>query len=166
MDSRKDLLLAFGIIALGIAVIAIAYSWPEPLIRDAVGPRAFPYALGLLFVFGGAFVAWQRVRAMHAAAGYVVPDEGGEEEDGVPASGLRAMTIIGLCVVYTLILNPIGFIVATPPFIALALITMKERSPVTVVATSLAFTAITYLLIHTVLGGRLPDGVLEGMLPF
>jgi putative tricarboxylic transport membrane protein len=164
MDSRKDLLLAFGIIALGIAVIAIAYSWPEPLIRDAVGPRAFPYALGLLFVFGGAFVAWQRVRNMHAA-GYQVPDEGGEEEDGVPASGLRAMTIIGLCAVYTLVLNPIGFIVATPPFLALALITMKERSPVMVIVTSLAFTAITYLLIHSLLGGRLPDGVLEGMLP-
>jgi len=166
MDSRKDLLLAFGVIALGIAVIAIAYSWPEPLIRDAVGPRAFPYGLGLLFVLGGAFVAWQRLRNMHAAAGYQVPDEGGEEEDGVPASGLRAMTIIGLCAVYTLLFNSIGFIVLTPPFIALALITMKERNPVTVVVTSVAFTVITYLLIHTVLGGRLPEGLLQGMLPF
>lgn len=166
MDSRKDLLLSFGVIALGIAVIAIAYSWPEPLIRDAVGPRAFPYGLGLLFVLGGGFVVFQRLRNMHASNGYHVPDEGGEEEDGVPASGLRAMTMIGLCALYTYLLNPIGFIVLTPPYIALSLITMKERSPVLVVTTSLAFTAITYLLIHTVLGGRLPEGILEGMLPF
>jgi putative tricarboxylic transport membrane protein len=166
MDSRKDLLLSLGVIALGIAVIAIAYSWPEPRIRDAVGPRAFPYGLGLLFVLGGAFVAWQRLRNMYAAAGYVVPDEGGEEEDGVPASGLRAMAMIGLCAVYTYLFNDIGFIILTPIYIALSLIVMKERSPVLVVVTSLAFTAITYLLIHTVLGGRLPEGVLQGMLPF
>ncbi len=165
MDSRKDLIFSLGVIALGIAVIAVAWSWPEPLIRDAVGPRAFPYGLGLLFVGGGAFVAWQRLRNMHAAAGYQVPDEGGEEEDGVPASGLRAMSIIGLCVIYALILNPVGFVVATPPLIALCLIAMKERKPVTVIVTALSFTIITYLLIHTVLGGRLPEGVLQGLLP-
>jgi putative tricarboxylic transport membrane protein len=165
MDSRKDLLFSFGVIALGIAVIAIANSWPEPLIRDAVGPRAFPYGLGLLFVLGGAFVAWQRLRNMYAAAGYVVPDEGGEEEDGVPASGLRALTLIGLCAVYTLVLNPIGFLAATPPFVALALILMEERKPLLVLTTSVSFTVVTYVLIHTLLGGRLPPGVLGALVP-
>jgi hypothetical protein len=42
---------------------------------------------------------------------------------------------------------------------------MKENKPVLVTVTAVAFTAITYLLIHSVLGGRLPPGLLEGMLP-
>jgi len=165
MDSRKDLILALAIIVLGIAVIWIAHSWPEPLIRDAVGPRAFPYGLGLLFVVGGAFVIVQRVRNMNAAGGYLLPDEGEEEEEGVPASGLRALTLMGLCALYTFALNPIGFVIATPPFIALSLLLMKENKPVLVVLTSLIFTAVTYLIMHTLLGGRLPPGLLEGMLP-
>jgi putative tricarboxylic transport membrane protein len=165
MDSRKDLIFAIGVIALGLAVIYIAHSWPEPLIQDTVGPRAFPYGLGLLFVVGGAVLAVQRVRNMHASAGYEVPGEGGEDEDGVPASGLRALTLIGLCAVYTLILNLIGFLVATPPFVALALILMEERKPVPVLITSVSFTVVTYVLIHTLLGGRLPPGVLGTFVP-
>jgi hypothetical protein len=83
----------------------------------------------------------------------------------VPASGLRALTLIGLCAVYTLILNPIGFLVATPPFVALALILMEERKPVLVLTTSVSFTVVTYVLIHTLLGGRLPPGVLGTLVP-
>jgi putative tricarboxylic transport membrane protein len=165
MDSRKDLIFAIGVIALGLAVIYIAHSWPEPLIQDTVGPRAFPYGIGLLFVVGGAFLAVQRVRNMHASIGYQVPGEGGEDEDGVPASGLRALALIGLCAVYTLVLNPIGFLVATPPFVALALILMQERKPVLVLTTAVSFTIVTYVLIHTLLGGRLPPGVLGSLVP-
>jgi putative tricarboxylic transport membrane protein len=165
MDSRKDLIFAIGVIALGLAVIYIAHSWPEPLIQDTVGPRAFPYGIGLLFVVGGAFLAVQRVRNMHASIGYQVPGEGGEDEDGVPASGLRALALIGLCTVYTLLLNPIGFLVATPPFVALALILMEERKPVLVLTTAVSFTIVTYVLIHTLLGGRLPPGVLGSLVP-
>lgn len=165
MDSRKDLIFSIGVIALGLAVIYIAQSWPEPLIQDTVGPRAFPYGIGLLFVLGGAFIAVQRVRNMYASIGYQVPGEGGEDEDGVPASGVRALTLIGLCAVYTLVLNPIGFLVATPPFVALALILMEERKPVLVLTTAVSFTVVTYVLIHTLLGGRLPPGVLGTLVP-
>jgi putative tricarboxylic transport membrane protein len=165
MDSRKDFVFALAIIALGIAVILIARSWDEPLIQDTIGPRAFPYGIGLLFVVGGAFVAVQRVRNMNAAGHYQVSGDGHEDDEGYPASGLRALTLIGLCALYTFLLNPIGFLVATPPFVALALILMNERKPLVVSVTALSFTIVTYLLIHTLLGGRLPPGVLAGLVP-
>jgi len=165
MDSRKDLIFALAIVALGVAVIGIAYSWPEPLIRDAVGPRAFPYGLGFLFVVGGAFLAVQRLGKLNPAGNYQVASEGNEDEPDYPASGLRAMTLIGLCALYTLVLNPIGFLVATPPFVVLALMLMGERKPVLSTVTAVIFTVVTYVLIDTILGGRLPDGLLTGLLP-
>jgi hypothetical protein len=164
VDSRKDLAFALFVIALGITVVSLAYSWPEPLIRDAVGPRAFPYGLGTLFILGGAFIAVQRVRNMNSAGGFQVPGEGNEDEPGYPASGVRAMTMIGLCALYTFLLNPVGFLVVTPPFTALALMLMGERKPVLVTVTSLSFTIVTYVLIDRVLAGRLPDGILAGIL--
>lgn len=165
MDSRKDLLFAVAMVCLGVAVILVTANFREPVVQDTIGPRAFPYGLGLLFAVGGAFVAIQRLKSMHAGNGYIVPDEGGEDEEAYPASGVRAMAMIALCCVYTVVLQPIGFIVATPFFVALALFLMNERKPVLLVTTSLCFTAGTYVLIHLLLDGRLPEGVLKGLLP-
>jgi putative tricarboxylic transport membrane protein len=165
MDSRKDLIFALAVIALGVVVILIAHSWPEPHIRDAVGPRAFPYGLGILFIVGGAFLAIQRARDMNAAGGYVVSG-GNEDEAGYPASGIRALTLVVLCCVYAYLLRPLGFLVATPPFVVLALLTMQERKPVSVIATAISFTIIAYLIIHTALDGLLPEGILAGLLPY
>ena len=163
MDSRKDLLLALGVIALGIAVIAIAYSWPEPLIRDAVGPRAFPYGLGLLFVCGGAFVALQRLRNMHAAAGYRCRTRAARKRKACRPPGCARMTIIGLCVLYTLALNPHRLHRRDAALHGAGahrdegaqsgdgrrhVDHLHRRSPI--------------CSSHTVLGGRLPEGVLAG----
>ena len=57
MDSRKDLVLALGIVALGVFVIAVTMSFPEPVVADRIGPRAFPFGLGALFLIGGRRVA-------------------------------------------------------------------------------------------------------------
>ena len=62
-----------------------------------------------------------------------------------------------------MLLKPLGFLLATPPFVALALMLMQERKPLLVVVTSLVYTAATYLIIVILLGARLPAGVLAGI---
>jgi putative tricarboxylic transport membrane protein len=165
MDSRKDLIFAVGVVALGIAVILIAHSWEEPLIRDAVGPRAFPYGLGLLFILGGGFVVAQRLRNMNAAGGYQVASEGNEDEADYPASGLRGIAMILLAFAYAAVLNPLGFVVATPAFLLLAFLLMQQRSWTVMLLTAFIYTAATYLVFGRVLNVRLPPGLLTGILP-
>ena len=163
MDSRKDVTLALAIVALGLAVISLTLSFPEPVVKDRIGPQAFPLGIGLLFLFGGSVLAVQRMRNLNAAHGFRVTSEGNEDEPGYPASGMRALLIVAICLGYTMLLKPLGFLLATPPFVALALMLMQERKPVLVVVTSLVYTAATYLIIVILLGARLPAGVLAGI---
>ena len=94
MDSRKDVMLALAIVALGLAVISLTLSFPEPVVKDRIGPQAFPLGIGLLFLFGGSVLAVQRMRNLNAAHGFRVTSEGNEDEPGYPASGMRALLIV------------------------------------------------------------------------
>jgi putative tricarboxylic transport membrane protein len=165
MDSRKDVLVALFVIALGVAVILVTMSFPEPLIHDTVGPRAFPYGIGIIFIFGGSFVAFQRLRRMNVAGGYRVPSEGTDDEPGHPASGLRGMAMIALAFAYAAVLNPLGFVVATPIFLIAAFLLLRERRWISILASAVLYTAITYLVFGRVLNVRLPPGLLTGILP-
>lgn len=164
MDSRKDLVLALGIVALGVFVIAVTMSFPAPLVADSIGPRAFPFGIGALFLIGGGAVAVRRLRNMNAAEDYRVPSEGNEDEPGHPSSALRAAVLIGLAFAYAALLKPLGFLVVTPLFLVAALAIMQERKWGTVIVSAIIYTAATYLIFGVLLGARLPDGLLAGLL--
>ena len=164
MDSRKDLIFAFVVIALGIAVVLITHSFEEPLIVDAVGPRAFPYGLGLILILGGGIVFAQRLRNMNASGAYQVPSEGNDDDEGHPASGIRGMTMIALAFGYAAVLDPVGFLVATPVFLVIAFLLMAERNWLTILASAIGYTAVTYVVFGHLLNIRLPPGLLSGII--
>jgi putative tricarboxylic transport membrane protein len=164
MDSRKDLILALGAMALGIFVIAVTCSFPQALVADTVGPRAFPFGLGALFLICGGAVTIQRLRAMNAAGGFQVASEGNDDEPEHQSSALRAAAFIAVTFGYAALLKPLGFILATPIFLIAAFAIMKERNWLTVVGSAIIYTVLAYLLFEVLLDARLPKGLLAGVM--
>jgi putative tricarboxylic transport membrane protein len=158
MDTRRDLIIALAIAALGTVILAMTGYIRTGIARDVVGPRAFPYALGTLLLVGGLALSLRRVRMMNAGGGYVAPEEGTEDDPGHPASVRRVLFVMALSVAYAALLMPLGYLIVTPPFVALAFVAMNERRAVYTVVIPLIWTVLTYLLFSQVLDVRMPVG--------
>lgn len=163
MDSRRDLLMALSVVALGIFVMAIAQTIHAGIYRDAVGPRAFPLAIGVLFIVNGGIVAVQRLRNMNAGRGYLVAAEGTEDEAEYPASAMRAAFVIVLTFAYAAAFQPLGYLLATPLYVVAALAAMSERRWLVSVGIAVVWTIATYVIFAQGLAVRMPVGPLRSV---
>jgi hypothetical protein len=81
-----------------------------------------------------------------------------------PGSAFRALSIWGAAIVYVVLLPLVGYLVATPIFIALVLWLFSVRRPWLLVGVSLGFTVSVSLIFVLFLHVRLPTGLLDGVL--
>ncbi|HWM16626.1 MAG TPA: tripartite tricarboxylate transporter TctB family protein, partial [Microbacterium sp.] len=86
--------------------------------------------------------------------------EGDEDEADVPASTIRAFTVMGLSLLYAIVLNPVGYLVATPVFVAAGLYALSVRSKVVLIVVPIVLTAFCYYAFAEVLSVPLPSGIL------
>lgn len=163
---RIDLILAVLVVIIGIAVIVAARLTIAPAPKfayDPVGPRGFPYAIGTLCtVMGSVLVANLVLRGRRAAD--ETEDVSGGDDPRYPASARQAFTIVMWTAVYGLILNHLGYLIATTLYVTACLSTMRTRRLRTLIAFPLGFAVTTYVLFGVVLDVRLPGGVLTGFL--
>jgi putative tricarboxylic transport membrane protein len=160
MDTRRDLVIALCVAALGAGILWMTGSIRMGIARDVIGPRAFPYAIGTLLLVGGLVLSLRRLRFMNAGGGFVAPEEGSEDTPDYPASAGRVLFIMVLSVAYVALLMPVGYLILTPPFVALAFVSMGERRPLYTVVIPLIWTVLTYLLFSQLLDVRMPVGPL------
>jgi putative tricarboxylic transport membrane protein len=158
MDTRRDLVIALAVAALGAGIMWMTGSIRMGIARDLIGPRAIPYAIGTLLLAGGLVLSLRRLRFMNAGSGFVVPEEGTEDTPDYPASAGRVLFIMALSVAYVALLMPVGYLIATPPFVALTFVAMGERKAVYTVVIPLLWTLLTYLLFSQLLDVRMPVG--------
>jgi putative tricarboxylic transport membrane protein len=158
MDTRRDLVIALAVAVLGAGILWMTGSIRMGIARDVIGPRAFPYAIGTLLLAGGLVLALRRLRFMNVGGGFVAPEEGTEDTQGYPASAGRVLFIMALSVAYLAVLMPVGYLIATPPFVALAFVAMGERKTVYTIVIPLIWTALTYALFSQLLDVRMPVG--------
>ncbi len=161
MDTRIDLAVAALVAAFGLAVVLVALTIPDGLYRDAVGPRAVPIGVGVLILVCGAAVALRRLRALAPTRGWRAEEEGTGDEPGHPASLGRALGVMALTAAYAAAFAPLGYLLATPAFVAGALWIMQERRPLRVAAIAIVWTAVTWTLFAQVLHVRIPVGPLR-----
>jgi putative tricarboxylic transport membrane protein len=151
--------LAFAL--LGAAIVAVGeLTLHEDIHGDLLGPKAFPWLLGSGLFVGGLYVA---IRAWRIPAGRVaaaLESDGDEDEPGVPASTIRCYTVMALSLVYGLLLTPLGYLVATPLYIAAGLYVLSVRSKVLLIAVPVLLTAFCYYVFAEILLVPLPSGVL------
>jgi putative tricarboxylic transport membrane protein len=163
VDRRIDLIIGILVIALGAAVLFFALDIrPTGPVVDPIGPRAFPYMIGLFFLLGGSRIVLVRLREWRSETGPLVAEEGEPDEPGVPASAAQAFTIMAAAVIYAVTLSRVGYLLMTPLFVVIALKALRLKSWAVVIVTALAYTAVTYIVFAHYLGVDLPLGPLAG----
>ena len=123
----------------------------------AVGPRAFPVAIGLALAVSA---IWIRFRpsaggdAASMAADHRVLPAGGASADWRAAAPAAAAFLA-----YIALLAPVGYLLATAVFIPLEARLLGSRSWRRDVIAGVAVTAAIYAVLGLLLGLRLPAGV-------
>jgi putative tricarboxylic transport membrane protein len=160
MDTRRDLAFALVIVVFGIAVIGVASTIRDGAYSDIIGPRAFPYGIGLIMIIGGIAIAMRRFRFMFRELGYIAPLEGSADEPNHKASLLPTLAMLAASAVYAFAMVPMGYPIATVAFIVCAFLVMGERNPWLLGVGAVLFSVSTYYVFAILLNIRIPLGVL------
>jgi putative tricarboxylic transport membrane protein len=160
-----ELVFALILVAVGIAILVIG----ETTIRtgtvsgDKLGPTAFPRVVGCLLVVCGGGVVIGTIRA-RLAGRPAVSLGGAEDEPGVSASAVRAFTIMGATMGYTAVMGPLGYLVATPLYLAATLLILKVRHKRMLFVVCVLMPIGLYYVFAQLLGVLLPAGILRPFL--
>lgn len=149
-----------GILAVLIGGIYLAATFRIPVFAaaDEIGPRAFPFLVAAVVIASG--------------LGLIVDDlrKGGEPfswgflTDRVV--WLRILATIAAGVGYGLVLEDLGYLIATVLFMLAVTSLINVGKHVQNVVISLVFSLVTFVAFALVLKLSLPRGLLGGILPF
>ncbi|HEY8605693.1 MAG TPA: tripartite tricarboxylate transporter TctB family protein [Noviherbaspirillum sp.] len=163
MDSRSriksginpgELLMALGLAALGIFVIAGTQDIGGGSAYSQVGPRSFPLVIGAGLVILGAVLAWQAV-----SGGWrnVPMDEPHEAPDWMAFAILSGAIILHMAAIAWA-----GFILASTFLFTLIARGFGSRRLVRDIVIGLVLSTLAYFLFTRGLGLNLPAGLLGG----
>lgn len=146
MTSLGDRILGLGLLVLAVAYGRAAQQWPEPFGgAETVGPETFPTMLAVVLVAGSLYLM-------------IKPDPDAQWPMG--KSAFELMVSLVVLVVYTLLLEPLGFVIAT----TLAVGTLSWRmgaAPKPAFLTGLLSAVVVFVLFNYGLSLSLPAGLLE-----
>lgn len=155
VDNSRLFMAAFGFV-LAVVYGTAASRLPVPAFSDPVGPRMFPYILA-----AGLCIASVALIIEHGLLKRRDADQGPASvkgEDGVSGVALVALAMLAA---YYMVFDYLGFLVATPLFL-LAFLTYSNRRQWKVnLIVALLFPVAAYLLLDTLFGARLPNGILD-----
>lgn len=129
---------------------------------DAAGyPRllaGLTIALGMVLA---ARACWKWGTAMAGTAG---ASSASDAPDG-GRGRLRAAAVFAVLLLYTLLLEPVGFLIATPLAVGALLRIVGGRHPVHAALAAIAFTAAIFVFFRYGVNIVLPEGLLRGVSP-
>jgi putative tricarboxylic transport membrane protein len=155
---RVDRVLAAALVCLGLGVLALAVRLPPPTAADPVGPRGFPALLGLVIVACGLALAVVPEKPLPDGA----PDGQAEARGALAPRPL--LGAIGLTGAYLAVLEPAGYLLATPPYLAALLLVQGRVTTRAFVLTVLCLPVGLYVLFAVIMRVPLPPGPLEPLL--
>jgi putative tricarboxylic transport membrane protein len=161
MDKRIELAVSVVIILLGVFIVTQARGFRTGLVQDPISPRGLPMMLGAFLILGGSIVGAVRLATWSALPGHFVPAEGRQDEEGHPASGVRALSIAAAGMIWLWLLDPLGYLIITPLYLVLILLFLKVRSWKMLIGFSVIYTVASWVIFGPVLGIRFPLGPLE-----
>lgn len=145
-----DRIIAVATLALGVAMLILAFQFPEPGQPEDPGTAALPQLIGAALLLLGVLLFFNTEPTLLTPA---------------PGSRLRTGLMVVAAVGYTLALAPLGFITSTLVFMVLGLLIMGVRRVSRLIGVPILVTLAIYYLFTTLLGVYLPSGAIEGVLP-
>jgi len=153
-----ELLLALGVVALGVVVVWQTTDIRLTPINSRVGPRVIPYIVGSGLVFTGVWLAVDVLRGR-----VVVPEAGEDAEDVDPTLptdwatvGILAISLIA----FLLLIERAGFVIASTVLFFGAAFGMGSRRVVRDLLIGFTLSLVAYFVFNEGLSLRLPEGVL------
>jgi putative tricarboxylic transport membrane protein len=153
------MLLALGVVALGIIVLVQTQDIRVPGAMARVGPRVIPTIVGGGLVLIG---IWYAIEVLLGSR----PEVAIESEDADPTLPADWLTIGGIgvaLVVYMLTIERLGFIIASALLFVITAFSMGSRSWLRDIALGILIATAVYIAFSNGLGVRLPEGILEGL---
>jgi len=145
---------------LGTIYFVTAALLPKPMIGDQVGPKLFPYIVGLAAVIAGAALFIQDKRPGKASK----KAEFGFVKDKDLWIKILLTTVVGI--VYGLVMDKLGFLIPTTLFMLFISTLINKGRLVQNLILALTFAVICYGVFGVALKLSLPRGFIESMLPF
>lgn len=146
---KKDIFLSIIFIVISITIYILTYQFPQQTV--ALSPKVFPrFVSTCLFILSITLL-------IQGIAGV---KKNSEQKKVQPmfykAFILRLLLMILLAFFYTRILPLIGYVLATPPFIAGAMLLFNEKRWIWIIAVSIITTALLYVLFRMIFRIPLP----------
>jgi putative tricarboxylic transport membrane protein len=166
---KVELALSVFLVALGVGTVLLAYYTIEELsvLRDLIGARGFAYVIGTLIAIGGVFLVLMqtgRIRVASAGGADLAAAERGGDEPEYPASALRVFALVAVLIVYAALMRPAGYLLASIFFMSAGTAIMGGRGLTRLLIVPVTYAIVTYLLFDTLLGVRIPDGILRPLI--
>jgi len=161
MDKRGDLAVALGTAIFGAFILIISLGIDKGSIPDPITSRGLPMISGTFLLIAGIVLAVRQIIVWTALPGNLVPQEGQEDDQGYPASWVRASGIMLASVLSVLLLKSLGYLIVTPLFIFVASLFMGVRSWMKLIAFPILLSASNWVLFGPILGINVPLGILE-----
>jgi putative tricarboxylic transport membrane protein len=156
------MVLACGVFALGVFLLAGVSSIRTGSGYDRIGPRVFPYAVGIgLFVLA----AWTAVAALQAKEdAKTAAETEASEKDKVPPLNWISFSYLAVALLLNLaLLDRAGFIIACSIQFWLAARAFHSKRPVRDAVVAIVLSTVVYFAFSNLLGLTLPAGILEGI---
>jgi len=166
--SWRELILAAFLVASGGVVVALSGDIMPGVQTDPLGPRFFPIALGAGIALCGLLLAAAEFlyRGEPSVAGPLSDGSPEGDEDAGPFSPARFVGAIVATALYIAAFSPLGYLLATPPYIAAILLIHGGTKTRALLITPFVVTITLYVTFRFGLLIPVPDGPLEGLLPW
>lgn len=143
---------------------------PPGVQTDPLGPGFFPYWLGAGIALCGALLAAGVLVGVSGIPGLgttLMADapEGDIEEEG-EFSHWRLIAAVGITALYVAAFEPVGYLLATPAYIAAIMLAHGGARPRSVLSAAIAVTIVLYASFRFGLLIPVPVGLLRGILPW
>lgn len=126
---------------------------------DVMGDMGFPIALALVIGLGGLAIVVRNLIALYRNAAAADVQPGGSPGAAGNDSSVelrRSLSLAAVVTAYVLLLPTLGYVLAMPLFLVVALVISGYRARMPIVLFTVSFTAVTYFGFAYGLGVRLP----------